>query len=209
VHLILFASILTVAASAGPVTVPTGDEPVVGGPCEGCELVFVGMPDDFESDVRIAPAGEPGEPLRIEGRVVHPDGRPAPGSVLYAYHTDDQGLYPDADASNHAERRHGTLRAWAVADDDGYYVFRTIRPASYPDSSNPQHVHLHVIEPGRCTYWVASVVFTDDPLLDDTAANEGGRGGNGATTPRRDEHGVWVVKRDVVLGQEIPGHPGW
>jgi protocatechuate 3,4-dioxygenase beta subunit len=57
-------------------------EPVLGGPCEGCEAVFEAMPTELSWAARIAPADEPGEPLRIEGVVRQPDGAPAAGIVV-------------------------------------------------------------------------------------------------------------------------------
>ncbi len=41
------------------------------------------------------------------------------------------------------------------------YRFETIRPASYPNTKFAQHVHMHVVEPGRCTYFIDGTVFTD------------------------------------------------
>ena len=67
---------------------------------------------------------------------------------------------------------------------DGRYTFETVRPGSYPNSRNPQHIHMHVIEPGRCTYWIDDVLFTDDPLLNDAERNRREpRGGLGVATP--------------------------
>jgi protocatechuate 3,4-dioxygenase beta subunit len=176
--------------------------PVIGGPCEGCELVFEGMPKELSAQARIAPPDEPGEPLRIEGQVVTQEGAPAPGVIVYAYHTDKNGVYPQA------ATRHGRLRGWARTDANGRYVFETIRPASYPDSQVPQHVHMHVIEPSRATYYIDSIVFADDPLLDAEAReqSETARGGNGLVHPERDGEGVWRVRRDIHLGKGVPGY---
>ncbi|HWM93911.1 MAG TPA: hypothetical protein VN493_24350 [Thermoanaerobaculia bacterium] len=69
-------------------------EPVVGLPCEGCEAVFEALPSQLASSARIAPRDEPGEALRIEGTVRDGNGRPAPGVIVYAYHTDNRGIYP-------------------------------------------------------------------------------------------------------------------
>jgi hypothetical protein len=33
------------------------------------------------------------------------------------------------------------------------------------------------------------------------------RGGSGLVQPTRDENGVWVVARDIVLGEGVPGYP--
>jgi len=199
--------------AAGEAPRVTGDEPVVGGPCEGCEAALQGIPADIPTSARIARPDEPGEPMRITGVVRHSDGTPAPGSVIYAYHTNAGGIYPKGDAfRGQAAFRHGTLRAWARSDDEGRYRFDTIRPGGYPNSSISEHVHMHVIEPGRCTYYIDSIVFTDDPRLSQEEAVERrrrARGGNGVVTPHRDEDGVWIVERDVILGQGVADYPAW
>lgn len=176
------------------------EEPVLGGPCEGCELVFVGQPAELTSSARIAPTDEPGEALHISGVVRDRAGKPAPDIIVYAYQTDAAGHYP------RATTRHGRLRGWARTDAEGRYRFDSIRPASYPRSDIPQHVHMHVIEPGRGTYWIDDIVFSDDPLL--TAAQRRqmlqGRGGpGGLTTPQRDRDGTWQVTRDITLGAGV------
>jgi len=181
----------------------------VGGPCEGCESVFERLPEEVPSSSRIAPTGEQGEPLVIQGRVTHRDGSPAPGTIIYAYHTDTEGIYPrDESLRGLAAYRHGRLRGWARADDNGKYRFETIRPGGYPGSDQPQHVHMHVIEPGRCTYYIDDIIFTDDPRLTPGLIEQynHGRGGPGIVTPR-DEEGVWFVERDIVLGERIPDYP--
>lgn len=202
------AAIACTSSESGHVT---GREPILGKPCEGCEAVFQGLPAELSSTARIASDEEPGEPLRIEGKVVHQNGSAAPGTIVYAYHTDIEGVYPPDEALRGQEAyRHGRLRGWARTDDDGKYRFDTIRPAGYPDSENEQHVHMHVIEPGRCTYYIDSIVFTDDPRLTPEKL-EGylrGRGGSGVVTPERGPGGTWLVRRDIVLGEGVPDYPG-
>ena len=186
-------------------------EPVVGLPCDGCEGVFDNMPATPGTAARIAPAGEPGEPMRIEGVVRDRAGRAAAGIVVYAYQTNAKGVYPpDTRAASPAGQRHGTLRGWVKTDANGHYRFDTIRPAGYPNTNIQQHVHMHIIEPGRCTYYIDEMVFTDDPRLTPDARRNvsEGRGGNGVVTPKRDAKGTWQVTRDIVLGEGIPGYPG-
>jgi len=177
-------------------------EPIIGGPCDGCEAVFEGMPAKLESKGRIAPANEPGEPMRIMGIVRDRQRRPVAGIIVYAYQTDRSGDYPTAST------RHGRLRGWVRTDAEGRYQFDTIRPGGYPNTNIPQHIHLHVIEPGRGTYYIDEMVFSDDPRL--TAENRKqlvtGRGGDGLVTPTRDSAGLWNVTRDIVLGQNVPGY---
>lgn len=184
-------------------------EPIVGGPCEGCEAVFQGLPPSIAAESRIAPPGQPGEPLVLEGTVRTPDGRAAAGIVVYAYQTDAAGIYPPDDRyPGQAARRHGRLRGWARTGADGRYRFLTIRPASYPKTTIPQHIHVHVLEPGRCTYYVDDVLFEDDPHLTprERASAGRGRGGPGIVQPSRDADGRWRATRDIALGLAIPGY---
>lgn len=207
----LLAGVLA-GACAGAAEPPAADgrEPIVGGPCEGCEAVFEGLPEELGPRARIAPEEEPGEPMRIEGRVLGPDGEPAPGVIVYAYHTDRRGIYPkDDDLRGQAAYRHGRLRAWVETDEEGRYRFDTIRPASYPQTTVPAHVHMHVLEPGCCTYWIDSIHFLDDPhLTRRERESQDDRGGSGLLTPERGEDGTWLVTRDVLLGEGVPGYPG-
>jgi protocatechuate 3,4-dioxygenase beta subunit len=205
---LLFACIGSAHAQNGLQT--GGREPIIGLPCEGCEAVFEGLPDTFDSTARIAPLDQPGEPLRIEGTVYDGSGRPAPGVIVYAYHTDARGIYPrDERLRGSAAYRHGKLRAWVKTDDRGRYRFDTIRPASYPNRENPAHVHMHVIEPGCCTYYITSIHFEDDPLLSEEERDRvvTGRGGSGLVQLERDESAVWVARRDIVLGKGVPEYP--
>ena len=207
---ILILMLMAGAAAAQVTHQVRSDEPVVGGRCEGCEAVFQGLPDALESSARLAPEDEPGEPLRLTGTVVGPDAQPAPGIVIYAYQTDAEGIYrPLEDPPGAAARRHGVLRAWVETDAKGRYEFLTVRPGSYPETSIAQHIHLHVIEPGRCTYYIADVEFTDDPLIPKDAFEKHarGRGGPGLVTPVKDDAGVWQVERDIFLGMNVPDYP--
>jgi protocatechuate 3,4-dioxygenase beta subunit len=184
-------------------------EVLVGGPCEGCEAVFEGRPAKLSSATRIVPVGEPGEAMVIKGVVSDAAGRPAAGVVVYAYHTNAQGLYPGRDEPRRtASQRHGSLRAFAQTDAQGRYAFETIRPASYPfPNAPPQHVHMHVVEPGRCHYVIDDLVFTDDPKLSAEVRKQQdhGRGGSGVVTPTR-QGNTWSVRRDITLGAKVPGY---
>jgi protocatechuate 3,4-dioxygenase beta subunit len=184
-------------------------ETIVGGPCEGCEAVFQNRPAEMGTTARLAGPDEPGEPMVLSGVVRTPDGSPAPGIIVYAYQTNAAGTYPTDDARRGtAAYRHGRLRGFARTDASGSYRFESIRPAGYPGTPIPQHIHLHVIEPGRCTYWIDDVVFDDDPRLTDEQrrAHDHGRGGPGVAHPRRDANGTWLVRRDIVLGAGIPDY---
>lgn len=175
----------------------------VGGPCEGCELALVGMPDALPAELELAPSGEPGTPLVVEGTVYTRDGRtPAAGTILYLYQTAASGRY-ERDPSG---TRHGRLRGWVRVGADGRYVVRTVRPGAYPGRTAAAHIHVVVREPGVFPYYVDDIVFDDDPLVDTAyrAAREN-RGGDGITHPETRD-GVEHVRRDVVLGRNVPGY---
>lgn len=180
-----------------------GDElVVVGGPCEGCETVAEGMPRELSSVGTIAPSSEPGVRMTIRGRVLDSSGEAVQGVIVYAYHTDDGGVYPRNGSGSH---RHGRLRGWARSDAEGRYAFETIRPGGYPGSTSPAHVHMHVIEESGCSYYIDDILFTDDPRLDAAARRQmaRGRGGNGIVTPTSEPDGSITVVRDIVLGAAI------
>jgi LytS/YehU family sensor histidine kinase len=74
---------------------------------------------------------------------------PAAGVVLYVYHTNPQGIYPKKGNETGWGKRHGYLRGWLKTNSRGEYKFLTSRPGSYPQSSNPAHIHIFVKEAGK------------------------------------------------------------
>lgn len=184
---------------------PSGKtEKLIGGG-EDCDLMFAGMPTTLSWRTNIAPANEPGEPMVISGTIYKKDGKtPAPGVVLYLYQTDNKGLYSTAPNQKNAAK-HGHLRGWVKSNDRGLYEFTTIRPASYPNSKNAQHIHPIIFEPGKGYYWIDEYQFEDDPLL--TAADKARaekRGGQGVIALQKSKEGMWVGKRNIILGLNVP-----
>ncbi len=184
----------------------TGNEIVASVPCEGCEAVFAGLPSALSSSARIAPATEPGEPLRFTGIVSDQAGNPQPGVVVYAYQTDSNGHYPNDPRLSRDATRHGRLRAWTITEVSGRYAFDTIRPGAYPGRTTPEHIHMHVIEPGRCTYYIGDLMFTDDPRLTGKIRNgeTNAIGGSGIVQAEGDAQVGWQATRDIVLGLNLP-----
>jgi protocatechuate 3,4-dioxygenase beta subunit len=68
---------------------------------------------------------------------------------------------------------------------------------------------MHVIEVGRCSYYIDDILFDDDTRLtkEKKAALILGRGGSGLVAPQIDSAGAWFVRRDIHLGENIPGYP--
>ncbi|MFT3810028.1 MAG: hypothetical protein QM698_08930 [Micropepsaceae bacterium] len=167
--------------------------------CEGCEAVAEREAAGLPPLVKLAADDEPGERMVLTGRVVTPEGAPAADVVVYAHHTDANGLYSRGSAETIWSRRHGLLRGWAKTGADGVYGFDTIKPAPYPDMTMPAHVHLFIGEPGHPPYYIDDVVFAGEYGVDDVyRARMENRGGDGIVHLSR-ENGVWRAVRDIAL----------
>lgn len=113
----------------------------------------------------LIPAGEPGEPLIVEGRVLSAAGKPVADVPVYLYHTDIQGYYS---AGGKDERnpgaRNSRLRGNLKTDAEGRYQFRTIKPGQYPGSGPPAHIHYE-IAPGQQPMQGFELIFEGDSRL--------------------------------------------
>jgi protocatechuate 3,4-dioxygenase, beta subunit len=176
------------------------------GPCEDCQLMFEGMPAALASATNLVTAAEAGEPLIIKGKILMRDGKtPATGVILYVYQTDNNGLYSKGVDQKQAVR-HGHIRGWMKTNAHGEYEFKTIRPAAYPNSSIPQHIHPIVYEAGKGYYWVDDFMFEDDPFLTEKEKSHAqNRGGSGILKLKKNA-GVWEGQRDIVLGLNVTGY---
>jgi len=179
----------------------------VGGPCEGCEAIYEYGNGALHTADTLPDFSEAGPKLKISGTIYQKDGKtPAKEVILYIYHTNQQGVYPTKGDETGWGRRHGYLRGWVKTGADGRYAFYTLRPAAYPNSSNPQHIHATVKEPDKNEYWLDEFEFEDDPFL--TAKQRSSRlnrGGSGiAKTVKSGE--VQIIKRDIILGKNIPDY---
>jgi len=166
--------------------------------CEWCGAMDA--PPNVTSSITIPPKDELGQWITIKGKVFKPDGStPASGIILYVYHTNAEGIYEKKGNETGNGRRHGYLRGWMKTDANGSYEFTTIRPASYPGSTQPQHIHITVKEPDKAEYWIDSFQFDDDPMLTkDRRAKLGNRGGSGIITLLNKNRGL-VGNRDIIL----------
>ena len=115
-----------------------------------------------QSPPSLLPAGEPGTPLYVEGRILGPGG-PVDGAALYVYQTDAHGIYSNAVNDDNTKP---PLKARFQTGPDGAFEFRTIMPGQYPRSGPPAHIHLEVTPNGRPVERY-EIVFEGDSRMTD------------------------------------------
>ncbi len=180
---------------------------IVGGPCEGCEAIYE-YGDKRLTSVDTLPEFENNEPkMKVTGIVYKKGTRtPAENVIVYIYHTNRQGVYQTKGDEKGWAKRHGYIRGWVKTGKDGKYTFYSFRPGSYPDRSEPEHIHITIKEPTTNEYYLDEYFFANDPLLKQSFIGKlPKRGGSGIVTPVMEE-GMLVIKRDLLLGENIPDY---
>lgn len=183
---------------------------VVGGGCDGCELMFAGMPDNIQSVDTSAGWAEAGEKLMVTGTVFQIDGTtPAPDVIIYYWQTDNTGRYTFKKGMNEKAKQHGHIRGWVKTDSTGKYTIYTIRPAPYPNEALPAHIHLAIKEPDVANeYYVDDLNFDDDKLLYPYRKKNPflNRGGSGVLrVVMKDD--LQIAEHNIILGLNIPHYP--
>ncbi|NNK28901.1 MAG: intradiol ring-cleavage dioxygenase [Flavobacteriaceae bacterium] len=200
-------SVLIMSSCKGQTETPSNRS--IGGPCEDCEAALDYTILDITPNPTLTITGfNQTEPkIRITGRVLQPDGKtPAGNIILYVYQTNRKGIYEPSKDPVGRENRHGKYRGWMKTDTDGSFEFYTFRPASYPNRSEPAHIHLYIKEPDKNPYYVDSYLFDDDPLLTKgERASQNNRGGSGIVKLEH-KNGILTAHRDIILGLNIPDY---
>jgi len=114
-----------------------------------------------------------GEPTVIVGRVVDMDGAPVPGATLDVWQTNDDGFY---DVQQTGLQPKHNLRGRFIAEVDGRFWFKTVKPRFYPipddgpvgrllrdlgrHPNRAAHLHFIVTAPGY--QQVVTHIFTPD-----------------------------------------------
>lgn len=189
----------------------TGSAPaaIVGGGCESCELMYIGIPENIPAVDTSAGWNEKGQKLLLKGTVYKKDGStPAENVVIYYWQTDNNGLYSPAPGMDEKAKRHGHVRGWIKTGKDGKYALYTIRPAAYPNTDNPEHIHVVIKEPAAANeYYIDEFQFDDDKLLTESwRKRTENRGGNGIVTTTLSGN-LQIAERNIILGLKIPGYP--
>lgn len=181
----------------------------VGGGCDGCELMYTGMPKQIDATDTSEGWFEKGQRLIVNGTVFQQDGKtPAPGVIIYYWQTDNDGYYSPKPGMDPKAKIHGHLRGWVKTNEKGEYTIYTIRPAPYPNDVLPAHIHYSIREPDVANeYYSDDLNFTDDSLLAPYLKRypQENRAGNGVVQTVLQD-GVQVCRRDIVLGLNIPDY---
>lgn len=190
-------------------TIPA-QQKLVGGGCDGCEIMFVGMPTNINSSDTSSGWIEKGQKLLLTGTVFKPGGRtPASNVVVYYWQTDNNGMYSPKEGMANKAKQHGHIRGWIKTDEKGKYTINTIRPAPYPNEASPAHIHLSIKEPGiENEYYTDDINFDDDKLLIPHFKKypQENRGGSGVVRVLlRDD--IQIAEHDIILGLNIPNYP--
>jgi catechol 1,2-dioxygenase len=116
---------------------------------------------------------------RVHGRITDPAGQPLAGARIEVWQSDDEGRYDSQDEHQPDVNLRGTF----VADDEGCYWFRTVKPNSYPvpvdgpvgelltaigrHPMRPAHIHFKVAAPGHRALTTHLFVAGDPYLASD------------------------------------------
>lgn len=182
----------------------------VGGGCDGCDEMYIGMPENMTAADTSLGWYDKGQKLKVTGTVFKLDGKtPAPDVIIYYYQTDETGYYPKREGLDKRVKNHGSIRGWVKTDENGKYTIYTTRPAPYPDRSSPAHIHVLIKEPDiENEYYIDDLVFDDDPLVfvQKKIRPFENRGGSGIlrTLVSGD---FQIAEHNIILGLHIPDYP--
>ncbi len=119
-----------------------------------------GYPGHGLAGAQIRDAGEPGAPIRIEGRITDGQGMPMSDALIEIWQADAQGRYAhpaDARSSNAAFKGFGRC----ATDKDGCYAFETLKPGSIGDGQAP-HITLILFTRGGQNHLYTRLYFDDE-----------------------------------------------
>ena len=182
---------------------------LVGGGCDGCELMYIDIPTNISSVDTSAGWAAKGQKLLVTGTVFKHDGKtPVPNVIIYYWQTDHNGYYSPKQGMNEKAKRHGHIRGWIKSDEHGKFSIYTIRPAPYPNENIPAHIHTSIKEPNIDNeYYLDEFVFDDDRLL--TGAKRKAlenRGGSGILRVLISGD-LQIAEHNIILGLNIPNYP--
>lgn len=138
--------------------------------------------------------------LKITGTIYESDGvTPAKNVLLFIHQADEEGEF---ELKRENKKRYVHHRGWVKTDEDGHYTLYTFVPGSYIYGKEPKQILPIIKEPSKPEYKLETFLFDDDPLLTEKCRTK-----IEATNPNRilkldKKEGLFVAKRDIVLGKE-------
>jgi len=122
-----------------------------------------------DNQLTIVTPQEPGDLLLVSGIVRDKQGQPLKGALIYVYQTSTKGWYSDKAphiSGNSGDEKHARLFGYLKANQAGQFELRTIRPAGYPGSNLPAHIHIEIDAAGAESHsLISEILFDDDPRL--------------------------------------------
>ena len=189
-------------------TVCFSQNSIIGGGCDGCELMYIGMPNNILATSYSPAWGSDGQKLLVTGKTLKTDGSPVAGVIIYYWQTDNTGYYTPKDYLDDNVKRHGYIRGWVKSDSQGKYAIYSIKPKAYPNRDIAAHIHLSIKEAKiKNEYYVDNLVFNYDPLLTTAKRKKlENRGGSGIlrTLVSGD---MLIAEHNIILGLNIPNYP--
>jgi len=130
--------------------------------------------DALDNDLirNYAKTGDPiGERIIVHGRVLDENARPVPNTLVEVWQANAGGRYrhkKDTYLAPIDPNFGGCGRT--LTDENGYYVFRTVKPGAYPwrnwvNNWRPAHIHLSVFGVSFAQRLITQMYFEGDPLI--------------------------------------------
>ncbi|MGX0978229.1 protocatechuate 3,4-dioxygenase beta subunit [Roseovarius sp. MBR-51] len=119
-----------------------------------------------------AHGGDPiGERIIVHGRVLDENARPVPHTLVEIWQANAGGRYRHKKDSYLApiDPNFGGCGR-TLTDENGFYVFRTIKPGAYPwrnwvNNWRPAHIHVSVFGTAFAQRLITQMYFEGDPLI--------------------------------------------
>lgn len=117
-------------------------------------------------------SGRPiGERIVVSGRVLDENGRPVRNTPIEVWQANACGRYlHKRDQHDAPLDPNFSGRGFTLTDNNGGYIFITIKPGCYPwgnhhNAWRPAHIHFSLFGPAFATRLVTQMYFPGDPLL--------------------------------------------
>ena len=155
-----------------------------------CMFMYMPQPKNHIMDIKVP---EEEQNLTITGKVLNAKtNEPYAGILLYAYHTDEKGIYSKSGRESGVRKIHGLHHGWCKTDAEGNYEICTRKPGTYPSRDTPAHIHLWVKLNEDNIFYTNDFVFDGDPLIDDNYLKNLDNKNN----PKKKDDGIVELKKE-------------